>query len=238
MILRRLNEKGLGEFSLFLDSLVGDDPSETPKTLLEDHGMSDPLEILIDIEPQDFDTRYKAAEYLFNALSTLDNSEVERDKGLWAWLSLFFFEKLCTVDTSGLRKPGARAKWIPETGDFRRYYRHLLAGPYLIYRAHRDNPKRALVLLCGRLDRPGEIVEQLASRQEIITNQAIIETATKLYIDTKTGQPKTGAAGKGGGSARRFAEILNQFDVTWDLSVMESEDILNMLPKEFDKFWD
>jgi len=234
--LRKLNAAGLEEFERFLDSLTSETPLSFPDALLIDQATSEPLAGDIDVERKRFGSRFDAAKYLNEVLARAEMAELEKDKGLWAWLSLFFFDQLCVPDGSGQRKPGARAKWIPETDDYRRYYRHLLAGPYLIYRSHHDNPARAFVLLCGPLDRPGEIVEQLASRQEIVANKAVLETATNLYIDSETGHPKRGAAGKTRGSARRFAEILNQFDVTWDLSIMESSDLVKMLPKEFEKF--
>lgn len=81
-----------------------------------------------------------------------------------------------------------------------------------------------------------EIVAQLAARQELITNPAVIEAATALYIDSKSEQPKKGSGGQATGSPRRLADVLNQFDITWDLYAMNSEKILEMLPKEFDRF--
>jgi hypothetical protein len=127
-------------------------------------------------------------------------------------------------------------RWIPEVNNFQRYYRHLLAGPYRIFRAHRDDPERALALLCGPLDKPGDIVEQLASRQEIVTNKAIMLGATRLYIDPATRKPRRGAGGRSGGSPRRLADVLKQFDVTWDLYAMTADNLLGLLPSEFDRF--
>jgi hypothetical protein len=236
MKLRRFNEKGTQEFEQFLDTLTSDVPLPIPTSLLTDPDMSEQSPVAVEIEPHVFANRFQLAEYFSDRLPRSGIRELEKDKGLWAWLSLYFFDQLCPVDGNGRRKPGNRARWIPATTDYRKYYRHLLAGPYRIYRAHRDNPSRALALLSGPLDKPGDIVEQLASRQEIITNKAIVETATKLYIDTSTKRPKRGAAGKSAGSARRLAEVLNQFDVTWDLSVMDSPGLLTLLPKEFDRF--
>jgi hypothetical protein len=92
------------------------------------------------------------------------------------------------------------------------------------------------VLLCGPLDRPGEIVEQIVARSEIITNPHAVEVATTIYFDPKSGSFKRGAAGKGGGSVRRLADILNQFDLTWDLYWMSAVSILAKLPGEFDRF--
>jgi hypothetical protein len=78
--------------------------------------------------------------------------------------------------------------------------------------------------------------EQIASRQELVTNSAVVTIATRLYVDTSTNSPKRGAGGKSRGAPRRLADILNQFDVTWDLYYMSAEDLLGMLPEEFDRF--
>ena len=45
-----------------------------------------------------------------------------------------------------------------------------------------------------------------------------------------------GAGGKGGGSPRRLADILWQFDVTWDLYAMSLKEFWAVLPQEFEKF--
>jgi hypothetical protein len=161
---------------------------------------------------------------------------VERDAGLWGWLSLYYFDQVCPKDVNGHRKVRERARYIPAVSDFRKYYRHLLAGPYRVYRAHRLAPDNALVLLCGPLHRPGEIVEQLIARQEIVTNPNAVGLATKIYYDASTGSFRRGAAAKGNGSARRLADVLNQFDVTWDLYWMAPARLLAKLPAEFEKF--
>jgi hypothetical protein len=92
------------------------------------------------------------------------------------------------------------------------------------------------VLLCGPLFRPGEIVEQIVARSEILTNANAVEVATAIYFDPRSGSFKRGAAGKGGGSVRRLADVLNQFDLTWDLYWMSAAGILAKLPGEFDRF--
>ncbi len=178
----------------------------------------------------------EAARYLDSLCESVTGCDVEREDGLWAWLALFYFDVLCPADAHGHRKPGARARYVPESSNFRRYYRHLLAGPYRVFRAHRADPGRGLVLLCGPVHKPGEIVEQLMARQEIVTNPNAIQLATLIYFDPKTGSFKRGSAGRGHGSAVRFADILNQFDLTWDLYWMPAEKMLGRLPPEFDRF--
>jgi hypothetical protein len=162
-------------------------------------------------------------------------TNIESDQGLWTWLSLFYFDELYPPAARVRRKPGERARWILNTSG-RRYYRHLLAGPFLIYKSHRDNPDRAMVLLCGPLADPGEIVAQIASRQEIVTNRGLMEAAKMLYYDSSNRKPKRGAASKTKGAARRFADVMNQFDVTWDLYSLEAADVIRLLPDEFSRF--
>ena len=164
-------------------------------------------------------------------------SDVDRDIGLWAWLTLFYFDEICPRGRGSERSPGERARYIPEATNFRRYYRHLLAGPYRIFKAHRQNPNRALVILCQTLDKPGDIVEQFASRQEIVTNSAVLQFATNLYVDPETKRQKRNAQSRTRpGAAFRLIDVLNQFDVTWDLYAMLGKEFLGVLPGEFEKF--
>ena len=91
-------------------------------------------------------------------------------------------------------------------------------------------------MLCQPLDSPGDVVEQLASRQELVTNPGIIGLVTKLYVDMDTKRPKRGAGGKGGGSARRLSDVLEQFDLTWDLYAASADELVNVMPREFERF--
>jgi hypothetical protein len=178
----------------------------------------------------------EAAAYLDPILGSCGVADVEHDCGLWAWLALFYFDALCPVRRNNRREPGQIARWIPEVNNYLRYYRHLLAGPYRIYRAHRDDPQRARALLCGPVSNPGEVVEQFASRQELVTNPTVVECLARLYYDPAAGRLRRGSGGSTEGSARRLADVLGQFDVTWDLRALGVERLVCLLPGEFDRF--
>ena len=61
--------------------------------------------------------------------------------------------------------------------------------------------------------------------------------ATVFYVDPKTGKAKKGSGGAGPGSPRRLtAAYLNQIDLTVDYRGMSAEQVLRILPREFDKF--
>jgi hypothetical protein len=236
MKLRKLTESGIQAFSSFLDALELEATHLIPEELLTDPLVSAPIREEVEIEKRTFGNRFEAAKYFDEQFSTVELEDVERDVGLWSWLALFYFDELCPIDGSGGRKTGERARYIPESGNFQRYYRHLLAGPYRIFRAHRKAPQKALAVLCQPLNRPGDLVEQLASRQEFITNSVVMEVATALYVDPSTQKPKRGSQTKNVGAVRRLTDVLWQFDVTWDLYSTQLAELLGILPTEFNRF--
>ena len=129
---------------------------------------------------------------------------------------------------------GEEARFIPGAASWR-YYRHLLAGPYRIFQRHRDCAK---LLLSGPLSKPGDCPEQLASRQEFIQNPGIIGAASILYYDGDKQRPRRGAAStkRKPGTLRRFVDVVQQLDLTYDLYSMQPTEILTILPREFDSW--
>jgi hypothetical protein len=177
-----------------------------------------------------FGSKLEAAKYFSDKFAGV--RDVDHNAGLWAWLALRYFDQLCPPDPSGKREVREDARYIPGTG-WRRYYRHLLAAPYRVYRSHGDNAK---LLLLDPVDKLGDIWEQLASRQEIITNLGILGTATLLYLDTKKDRPKRGAASTK--RKARHAPPICGFDPATRPYLRPlldaASDILGLLPGGFD----
>jgi hypothetical protein len=238
MRLRRFNEVGLQRMGEFLDTVNDPQPTGLRQHLLTDPALSEEVGGEIEDPPRQLGSRLEGARYLDGILSAAGLRDPGRDRGLWSWLALFFFEEMCPRGRDGRRRPGERPRWVLEVDNYQRYYRHLLAGPYYIYRAHRDAPERALAVLVNPVSSPGEIVEQLASRQELVTSRTVMQLVTDLYIDPSTGRARRGATSKNPerGGARRLAEVLNQLDVVWDLYGMAPAELMNRLPSEFDRF--
>lgn len=235
MILSRLNEQGVAKFGEWLNDQRSGFLSEPPMWLLTDKSYAGELPCNVDVEVVSLSTRWDAGKLLYEKLSTANLAENPIDPGLWTWLTLVFIESVCPKGGKGVRKVGEQARYIPEPANFQRYYRHLLAGPFLVYRAHSDSPERARCLLVQDLHKPGDIVEQLAARQQLLTNRSVVQVATKLYVDAE-GVLKHGAAGSGRGSPRRLASVLRQYDLTWDLYATPPDELFALLPKEFDRF--
>ena len=232
MKLRKFNNEGIEQFAQFRALFPDGAAPADLESLLVDPSLSSEAEGTIDVVQKPFSTRFAMGEYLHGVFSTGAVPRIDSDRGVWAWLSAYYFDQLCPPNG----QLGDQARWVPAVGDFRKYYRHLLAGPYQIFRAHREDPSRARAVLANPAHTPGDVAEQLSSRQELVTNPSVMEAATRLYVATTTGSLKPGAAAHGSGSARRLVDVLNQLDLTWDLYSLTAEHLLDLLPPEFEKF--
>jgi hypothetical protein len=148
LVLRSLNRLGLDRFRAYLEELRSDKALPVPLRLLADSAGTSELAVDIEIELRTFANRLELAGYLAELLAPLGPEVTDRDAGLWAWLSLFYFEQVCPAETGGLRYPGKDYRHIPEFAQ-RQRHRHLLFGPYRVYRRHAE---RAALLLTGALD--------------------------------------------------------------------------------------
>jgi hypothetical protein len=235
MKLSRLNATGVERFAKWLDLLRGDGTLDPPLGLLQDPYCTETIGVDVELKDEVFLSRFEAASTLYAAFSSTGLTGIEHDRGMWAWLSLFYIDSTCPLVKGG-RQPGAQARHIPEPHNFQRYYRHLLAGPYRIYRAYRDHPETAMSLLCQPVHKPGDVVEQIAARQERVTNAGVVGLATRIYVDADKRHLKRGASGKGAGSVRRLIDLIDQLELTWDIALAQPSELASVLPKEFAKF--
>ncbi len=230
--LARLNEDGILAFEHYIQACNNGQSVAFPVEILSGQAFCTPVSPKAIIETRKFETRFELARYLTETFDAAGLRAQRSDSGLWTWLACAYFMKISRA--GGGSTPGAVPRWVFRNTDFRRYYRHLVAGPFFIYQAHRDQPARAMALLCQPPGKPGDVVEQLASRQEIVTNKAIMAVATAALVEA--GPPaklRRGAGGKGRGSARRFVDVIAQFEMTWDLSMMSPEQLGEIMPTEF-----
>jgi len=202
--------------------------------MLEDDFLAIPFEDDAEVESRDFSSRFELAQYLCDVLPDAGPA-LDHNRGLWSWLGLFYFEQICPKRADGSRKIHQVQRYIAST-DYRTYYRHLLRTPYVIYRLHGQFSRS---ILSPAVDTHGEFAEQLASRQEIITNRGLMEAVDHLYFgpDGAGGAPKKGATNyKKGGTLRRLIDVIQQFDLTYDLYGMAAPEILGILPREFSRW--
>ncbi|MDD9823574.1 MAG: hypothetical protein OXU43_00060 [Gammaproteobacteria bacterium] len=237
MELRLFNEDGIARLERFIQDLRDGKRLAPQKRndILTAPGLSAVArpEAPITVEQRAFPDSKQAMDYLYGKLSGGGGMRhIGKDKYLWSWLALFYFEQLCPPGGDGKRKVGQSARWIPEFHRNRQFF-HLLLGPYLAYLHHRNDLGRARVLFCHRPDQSSPAVTEIGCRQELITCNAVVEAASRLYVGAD-GKFKRGAHGRSG--LRRFVQVIQQFARTWDLYSMPTAALLDMLPGEFDRF--
>ncbi|EXJ13581.1 hypothetical protein D779_3584 [Imhoffiella purpurea] len=199
--------------------------------LLTDPETSEALEFRAFTGPDTLSSRYELGQRLAGSLGPHDRGAITNDPGVWNWLALFFFESLCPVRSDGVFMPGEDANFILSPSHQKRP-RHAVRTTYVLVREYGDRVR----FLFSKLRERGELLEQIAATQYLWSCRGVIEAASVLYQDDITEGFKRGAASKGPGSARRFRDYLSQLTLTYDLHGMTAEEILEILPREYERF--
>lgn len=236
--IRVLTERGLEIFSEYLHTLGENPYARLPKIILRD--LAVPVPNAPSVEPRVFHTKFEAADYLLEKVNQIYMPDKFHDPGLWAWFSAYYFDTVCPEEANGKRIVREHLRYIPEpkrTGDDRKKSRHLLAFPVRILDVHKNQPTILRLFLQRRVDIMGDFVEQLGSRQSLAMAPGILKAADLLYWDASRDTQKVGAATRGNdGDVRRFVDMLQQFEVTFDLYSLTGEQIVELLPAEFDQW--
>lgn len=233
MIARSFTKKGIDQFILFIRGIK--QCPEKFQTDLNTEPYSKEFEPQFKVEKDaKFNTRMQMAKYLVNKIyiAGVDNGEVlgGGKEGLWTWLSYLWFDQI-TKERTYIREI---SKYICSS-DYRDYYRHYIATSFYLYSVLGE--ENARLFLYSSPYRHNDYIEQLASRQYIISYPDLVKTAHILYWEDLTNSPKRGAQSrKRAGNHRRFTKIISQLELTFDIYSMKCEEILNILPKEFDQW--
>lgn len=232
--IRTFNEEGLNEVERIIGEIRNNTIKEIPEDLLFNEHFSSTYEPVINIERVTYKNKNELIPYIVEQLGLRSNKDLYFNKGLWSWLSAFYFENICPADGHGKRKVNEAAFYVlRDPKNYTKYYRHLLAYPSRIFSELDESSK---IFLIGSFQKRGEITEQFGAYQEIALNKGILDAANIMYWDDVTKNLKRGAAGKGAGSARRLVRIIRQYQLTYDLNSMPGNEIVALLPNEFSKW--
>jgi hypothetical protein len=155
-------------------------------------------------------------------------------QGLWCWLYFVLLDVLSPMKKDGKRKILEYVRWFPaQPNDYQKAQRHLVRMPVVLYSSLGNNADH---LLCGKPHTGSDIREQLTSQQDMFS-EGFQRACKILYFDEAKSALKLGHASKDrGGTARRMPIVRQQLDVTWDMTDLSGEKILQLLPREFDQF--
>ena len=155
------------------------------------------------------------------------------DSGFWSAIALFWFNQLVPQKSDGKRNPSKWYNYVFWQENFRWRPRHAIFSTWKLVSQHGENVR---FILNKEVHIRGELSEQFLGRIEYFTFESVAKTASKLYTDTETGGFVTGAAGRLGGSASRYINWLQQIELTYDLQLIDSENLYQLLPQEFDPY--
>lgn len=180
-----------------------------------------------------FDTAKAMAKAICESFGGQNPQEYAANIGLWGWFTVVLADQVFPAK-NGVRKLKEYYRWFPAPpSDWQKAQRHLIRMPTLLYSAFGRDADH---LLCGPPHVGPDIREQLTSQQDMFSLN-FQKVCRKLYYNEATASVKRGSGSKEApGVPRRLAAVRQQLDVTWDMTDLTPERIMDLLPPEFDAF--
>lgn len=239
MKIKRLTDQGRDVYRAWLEQRA---PGETPPSeLLNGADLTEEtLDVAID-QSKVFSSRYEFGEYLNQLLSSQDHRTLlsSKNDGLWDWLTIAYFHQIGKKMSKPWHYTVTRQG---HSGTLA--YRHLVRTTFEMYWRH---GRSSLVMLHSDMSTWGDLSEQLTSRQNVAHHRVYIQAANALYL--RDGKVVRGAASRvkplkkrkpgetrGRGGVARLAVAVRRLDRTYDTRALTTEDMLKVLPREFQHF--
>ena len=246
VIVRTFNARGVERFRQALDSYQAREANVRDVTALAtDPSLSGALRQRLSIDVPMLASKRDLAALVCSAFINAGNTQLPivptpEYQHMWTWLAARCFHLIKTPSMS--RKLNEHAYYVCDN-NWNRFYRHRIAGPARLYWLFRSRIEDARILLHGPAHEHSDWEAQLAGRQNRIRHPELIAAANTLYWDGAKQRPKRGAQTRpsnssraGGGTLRRLITFIDQVDLTHDVNSMSSDQILDLLPKEFDRW--
>ncbi len=236
MQVRRFTQEGLREFAVFASEARRSNkakqavPPVSPE-LLEHPTHTQPTSYSLPLVPEHFEDKMALGKFAVSVLPAHVSPEVEYDVGMWSWLAARLFDQI----TKGRTKIKEERGYVLGLS-FQEFYRHLIFGPYFIYKTAQEDPDRVRVLLYDEPTTMNEVMVQFGSYQTLMQNPGLQRVIQALYFDSDSGRTRRGAGGKGAGTPRRLMDFFRQIEINYDLRHIRDRDIWALLPREFDRF--
>lgn len=232
MYARRLNDKGLEQFTIYIRDLRSGKTPVTPSYLLDADEWSENLDISVEVDIPVFASRFELGCYLVDIFQEVDIQPYIGDSGFWSWFALLWFEQLC-VKKADLLSPAREENYVLSE-KYTNRPRHSIYMTWQLVNRYGDDVR---FMLNKEPHTRGEITEQLMARQDILSSEGVMKLANTLYKDEETGSFKRGAGGRtSSGCVARYILVLQQLGRTFDIFSTTKEELAQLLPTEFNRF--
>ena len=233
--LRRFTDAGLRSWRDYLAEAKADGSAAPPLHLLTDPRLS---EAVADAATPDrrFHSRREAADFLTELLAGLPESRVEKDAGLWGWLTLRYFDSVAPPE--GGRDVLNAYRYDFEVDNPRHWYRHLL---FIGWHAKRTAGGHDRLFLDGPVASLDGPTEKTFASLSLVRIPAAFEVLDRLYWDDRRHRPRKGIVNKAvdskpGDLNNRLPRRLDQLELTYDLASLDADGLIRLLGEEFSQF--
>lgn len=233
MIVREFNQTGIDALRTFLAQCRKTPSTIVPYGMLEDDKLTQEVRPRIVVEPKRLKKKADAAYYLGSALNPMPDSDLIKNAGLWTWLTLFYFEEVCPVTSSG-RTVRNDYHYVFEPGNTRHFYRHLL---FISWRVLHLASEHSRLFLGSPLSTLDKVTTEVMKRLFLTRIPCIFEVLDRLYWDEDRGRARPGIVGarpaKRGDLTHRLPIRIRQLEKTYDLLTLNADQLIELLGAEF-----
>jgi hypothetical protein len=183
---------------------------------------------------KNYKNSYEMALSINNCLAEYSFKEIDVPE-VWNWLAMQLFEQ---IFVPGKIRGASQYRYITEE-DFFLSFRHLVRGPCWAVNQFGENAK---IFTCTETYVQNDFLEQFIKISHLRENKAMGEVVMKLYYDYKRDRAMEGTSKYPGknltkpGIFPRLRDKTYQFNRVMYLWGMSADEIIKMLPKEFNTY--
>ncbi len=243
MLVRAFNQRGIEQFRAFLDRFQEGDVSPNDSSrLVTNLELSSLVEPRVNIDIPALASKRRLAQTICEAFEKSGYSELPirnsvQTQGMWTWLAAAAFRVIRSRRISMGRPKLNNYTYYILNPDFRHLRNHRVAAPARIYWLYRDRIADARMLLHGHASERPRTEYDLAETQRWLMNRELVSAATTLYFEpTSSGHKRGSLSDDRPGTLRRFLVLMRQLEVTYDLQGMSANQIIDLLPPEFNRW--
>lgn len=196
--------------------------------------LSEELELSTDFKIKKFKNSYELAAEINKCLSKYKFYDIDVAE-VWDWIAMTIFDQ---IFVPGKIKGATPWRYVTDKLDFASSFRHLIRGPCWAVNQYKENAK---IFTCTFPYQQNDFLEQSIKISHIRENKAMGEVLMRLYYDFKKdysmeGTSKYGVDKNKPGIFPRFRDKTYQFSRVKFLWGMKADEIIEMLPNEFNKY--
>ena len=197
--------------------------------------LSEELKLSGEFKIKKFNNSYELAVEVNKCLSSYKFFDIDVAE-IWDWIAMMLFDQ---IFVPGKIKGASAWRYVTDKEDFASSFRHLIRGPCWAVNQYDKNAK---IFTCTRPYKQNDFLEQSIKVSHIRENKTMGEVLMKLYYDFKADYSQEGTSKYPSndknkpGIFPRLRDKTYQFSRVKFLWSMSADEIIDMLPKEFDYY--